>query len=77
MTARLFIMMTDQEAGRWINKILAMAGAIVAAGLVAAALAESSPVRSDHEVSNRTEAPIAVERQFERGGAMMGYEILW
>jgi hypothetical protein len=70
-------MMTDREVGRWINRTLVVTGAIVAAGLVAAALAQPSPVRSDQEVSNGTEAPIAVQRQFERGGSMMGYEILW
>jgi hypothetical protein len=70
-------MMTDKEVGRWINKILAVTGAIVAAGLVAAALAQPSPVRPDQEVSKSPEAPAAVERPFERGGAMMGYEILW
>ena len=69
-------MMTDKEVGRWINMLVAT-GAIVAAGLVAAALAQTSLMRPDHEVSKSTEAPAAVERQFERGGSMMGYEILW
>jgi hypothetical protein len=69
--------MTDEQVGRWINATVAVSGAIIVAALVAGALAKSGPVRPDHEVSASTTAPSAAERQFERGGSMMGYEILW
>jgi hypothetical protein len=69
-------MMTDKEFGQW-TKASALTAAIVAMGLVAAALAQSSQVRPDQEVSKSPEAPGAVERPFERGGSMMGYEIVW
>jgi hypothetical protein len=28
-------------------------------------------------VINTTGAPVAIEKQVERGGSMMGYQILW
>jgi hypothetical protein len=62
---------------RWINKTPAMIGLILAAGMVTTAVAEFNPARPDQAVINSTEVPVAVERQVERGGSMMGYEILW
>jgi hypothetical protein len=62
---------------RWINKTPAMIGLILAAGMVTTAVAESNPARPDQAVINSTEVPVAVEIQVERGGSMMGYEILW
>jgi len=69
--------MTNEQVGRWINTTVAVTGAIIVAATLAGALAQSGPVRPDHEVSASTAAPSAAERQFERGGSMMGYEILW
>jgi hypothetical protein len=54
-----------------------MIGLILAAGMVATALAESNPAQPDQAVINSTEAPVAIEKQVERGGSMMGYQILW
>jgi hypothetical protein len=62
---------------RWIKRTPAMVGLILAAGMVTAAVAESNPARPDQAVINRTEVPVAVEKQIERGGLMMGYEIQW
>jgi hypothetical protein len=70
-------MRTGIEVDRRINKTLAVIGLILAAGIVATALAESNPARPDQAVVNSTEAPVAVERPVERGGSMMGYQILW
>jgi hypothetical protein len=65
------------RADRWINKTPAMISLILAAGMVTTAVAESNPARPDQAVINSTEVPVAVEKQVERGGSMMGYEILW
>jgi hypothetical protein len=65
------------RTGRWINKAPAMIGLMLAAGMVTTAVAESNPARPDQVVINSTEVPVAVEKQVERGGSMMGYEILW
>jgi hypothetical protein len=65
------------RTGRWINKAPAMIGLMLAAGMVTTAVAESNPARPDQAVINSTEVPVAVEKQVERGGSMMGYQILW
>jgi hypothetical protein len=70
-------MRTGKEVDRWINKTPAMIGLILAAGMVATAFAESNPARPDQAVINSTETPVAVEKQVERGGSMMGYQNLW
>jgi hypothetical protein len=70
-------MRTGKEVDRWINKTPAMIGLILAAGMVTTAVAESNPARPDQAVINSTEVPVAVEKQVERGGSMMGYQILW
>jgi hypothetical protein len=70
-------MRTGKEVDRWINKTPAMIGLILVAAMVTTAVAESSPARPDQAVINSTEVPVAVEKQIERGGLMMGYEILW
>jgi hypothetical protein len=62
---------------RWINKTPAMIGLILAAGTVTTAVGESNPAPPDQAVIISTEVPVAVEKQVERGGSMMGYEILW
>jgi hypothetical protein len=62
---------------RWINKTPAMIGLILAAGTVTTDVGESNPARPDQAVINSTEVPVAVEKQVERGGSMMGYQILW
>jgi hypothetical protein len=54
-----------------------MIGLILAAGMVATAVAESNPARPDQAVINSTEAPVAIEKQVERGGSMIRYQILW
>jgi hypothetical protein len=61
---------------RWINKTPAMIGLILAAGTVTTDVGESNPARPDQAVINSTEVPVAVEKQVERGGSMMGYQIL-
>jgi hypothetical protein len=70
-------MRRGKEVDRWINKTPAMIGLILVAGMVATALAESNPVQPDQVVINTTGAPVAIEKQVERGGSMMGYQILW
>jgi hypothetical protein len=70
-------MRTGKEVDRWISKTPAMIGLIVAAGVVATALAESNPAQPDQAVINSTGAPVAIEKQVERGGSIMGYQILW
>jgi hypothetical protein len=70
-------MRTGKEVDRWTNKTFAAIGSILAAGIVATAFAESNPTRPDQAAMNSTEAPVVVERQVERGGSMMGYQILW
>jgi hypothetical protein len=62
---------------RWINKTPAMIGLILAAGTVTTDVGESNPSRPDQAVINSIEVPVAVEKQVERGGSMMGYQILW
>jgi hypothetical protein len=70
-------MRRGKEVDRSINKTPAMIGLILVAGMVATALAESNPVQPDQVVINTTGAPVAIEKQVERGGSMMGYQILW
>jgi hypothetical protein len=70
-------MRTGKEVDCWINKTPAMIGLILAAGMVTTAVAESNPARPDQAAINSIEVPVAVEKQVERGGSMMGYQILW
>jgi hypothetical protein len=70
-------MRMGKRVDRWINKTSAMIGLILAAGMVTTAAAESYPARLDQAVNNSTVVPVAVEEQVERGGSVMGFQILW
>jgi len=59
-------------------KASGLIGSILAAAILATALASFNPGRSDHAIASHSEASesMPLDRNVERGGSLMGYQLL-